>query len=199
MRRGRAPARSQRGVVVFIALIVLVAMMLAGVAMMRASGGAILTAGNLAFRQNATAAGDRGLEVARAWLNAQGPVTLQTTIAASGYCETWQPDFKPFDPATWTACTGGTSPTITVQNAGADAAGNTVTYVIHRMCRMTGVVGTTGGQECVTVSDPGKGGPKRALEGGEKALVGATQPYYRVTARIQGPKNTVSYVQTMLY
>jgi len=199
LRRRRAPARSQRGVVVFIALIVLVAMMLAGVALMRSSGSAILTAGNLAFRQNATSSGDRGLEAARTWLNGQGPVPLQGTIAASGYCETWQTGFNPFDQATWTQCTGGTAATITIQNAGTDAAGNAVTYVIHRMCRNTGAVANAGGQECVTVSDPGKGGPKRALEGGEKALTGTSQPYYRITARIVGPKNTVSYVQTMMY
>jgi Tfp pilus assembly protein PilX len=201
LRRRGAPAHAQRGVVVFIALIVLVAMMLAGVAVMRSSGSAILTAGNLAFRQNATTSGDVGLEAARTWLSGQGPVTLQGPVAASGYCDTWTPDFKPFDPATWTQC--GTAPdpvtAITVRNAGTDSSGNTVTFVIHRMCKKPGPVGNTGGQECVTVSDPGKGGPKRAFEGGEKALTGATQPYYRVTARIAGPKNTVSYVQTMLY
>jgi hypothetical protein len=178
-------------------------MMLAGVAMLRSSGSAILTAGNLGFRQNATAAGDRGLETARVWLNAQGPVTLQLAVAAAGYCETWHGDFKPFDQATWTQCPDGNTPSvnrnITVQNAGTDAAGNTVTYVIHRMCKMTGAVSNTGGQECVTLSDPSKGGPKRALEGGEKALTGTSQPYYRITARIVGPKNTVSYVQTMMY
>jgi hypothetical protein len=48
----------------------------------------------------------------------------------------------------------------------------------------------------VTISDPGKGGPKEA---GSKALVGTAQVYFRVTARIEGPKNTVSYVQTMMY
>ena len=68
-QRRCAPQRSQRGVVIFIALIVLVAMTLAGIAMMRSSGSAMLTAGNLGFRQNATASGDLGLETARTWLS----------------------------------------------------------------------------------------------------------------------------------
>src|SRR5262245_35886307 len=169
--RGRsAPQRAQRGVVVFIALIVLVAMMLAGIAMMRSSGSAILTAGNLAFRQNATVAGDRGLEEARVWLTGQGPIPLQSMNAAKGYCEMWEPGFNPRDyPTAWKKCTntatGAVTP-MTVQTVGPDAAGNTVTYVIHRMCLRTGAVDLVG-QECVTVADPGKGGPKEA---GTKAL-----------------------------
>jgi Tfp pilus assembly protein PilX len=193
MPRRCAPARSQRGVVVFIALIVLVAMMLAGVAMMRASGGAILTAGNLAFRQNATVSGDLGLETARAWLNAQGPVTLETTNAALGYYATWD---SAFNPLTWGKANWDDPGKALQVNGGAtDAAGNRMSYVIHRMCLNTGPI-SAAGQECVTVSDPGKGGPKEA---GTKSLVGTSQAYFRITARIEGPKNAVSYVQTMMY
>jgi hypothetical protein len=67
------------------------------------------------------------------------------------------------------------------------------------MCAVAGATSGTGApanQECVTVSDPGKGGPKEA---GQVALIGTSQVYFRVTARIEGPKNTVSYVQTMVY
>jgi hypothetical protein len=193
MRRRRAPARSQRGVVVFIALIVLVAMMLAGIATMRASGSAIMTAGNLALRQNATVSGDLGIESARTWLAAQGPVTLETTNAAVGYYSTWD---TAFDPIGWGAANWQDSTKAFQVNGGTpDAAGNKISYVVHRMCLNTGAVATAG-QECVTISDPGKGGPKEA---GSKALVGTAQVYFRVTARIEGPKNTVSYVQTMMY
>jgi len=189
-QRRCAPQRSQRGVVIFIALIVLVAMTLAGIAMMRASGSAMLTAGNLGFRQNATASGDLGLESARTWLSLQGPVTLELRNPARGYYATWN-DKEPvvagevFDPQ--------------VNNGAVDAAGNKVSFVIHRMCAVPGATSGAGApvnQECVTVSDPGKGGPKEA---GSPALTGVSQVYFRVTARIEGPKNTVSYVQTMVY
>ena len=88
MPRRCAPQRSQRGVVIFIALIVLVAMTLAGIAMMRASGSAILTPGNLGFRQNATSAGDLGLESARTWLSTKGPTPLQLRDPTQGYYAT---------------------------------------------------------------------------------------------------------------
>jgi Tfp pilus assembly protein PilX len=192
-RRCAPPPRSERGVVVFIALIVLVAMMLAGIATLRSSGSAILTAGNLAFRQGATVAGDLGTEAGLAWLAKQGAVTLESPDAAKGYCAT-------FNPITWGESNWKDAAKAVQVNAGApDAAGNRVSYVIHRMCALVGTIAGTGapaGQECVTLSDPGKGGPKEA---GQKALTGTSQVYYRITARIEGPKNTVSYVQTMVY
>jgi type IV pilus assembly protein PilX len=206
MQRRCAPPRSERGVVVFIALIVLVAMTLAGLATLRASGSAILTAGNLGFRQGATIAGDLGGESALAWLTKQGPITLEARDPAKGYYSTWN-DLEPplaagqtFNPLTWGESNWKNAARAVQVNAGAvDAAGNRVSYVIHRMCAVSGAIAGTGApanQECVTVSDPGKGGPKEA---GQKALVGTSQVYYRITARIEGPKNTVSYVQTMVY
>jgi Tfp pilus assembly protein PilX len=202
MQRRCVPPRSQRGVVVFIALIVLVAMMLAGVATMRASGGAILTAGNLGFRQNATLAGDLGLEAARAWLSAQTPSKLETTNGAQGYYATWNeqlPALPPggaWDPVLWGENNWKDSAkAVQVNPTMPDAAGNTVSYVIHRMCRDPGSV-ELADQECVLLSDPGKGGPKEAQE---KAFVGTSQVYFRVTARVEGPKRTVSYVQAMMY
>jgi Tfp pilus assembly protein PilX len=220
MRRGGPPRKSERGVVVFIALIVLVAMMLAGIATLRSSGSAILTAGNLAFRQSATVSGDVGAETGITWLMAQGPITLETRNASRGYyptsndlvsppprtanCSGAAPAAnEPLEP-NWPVCWGTANwldPTKAVQvNSGAyDAAGNRVSYVIHRMCAVAGAIAGTGApanQECVTLTDPGKGGPKEA---GAKALTGTSQVYYRITARIEGPKNTVSYVQTMVY
>ncbi len=82
-------------------------------------------------------------------------------------------------------------------NLGADPAGNPeVRYVIHRMCDLAGNPGsvncvrtTTGG-----TSDSTKGG---ATYGGA-ALPSTSQIYYRITARVTGPRNTVSYVQMMV-
>ena len=49
----RGPRRAQEGVVLFIALIVLVAMSLAGVALMRSVDTALVVAGNFAFKKSA--------------------------------------------------------------------------------------------------------------------------------------------------
>jgi type IV pilus assembly protein PilX len=187
-----APAwPSQRGVVLFIALIVLVAMTLVGLAVMRSTGGSTMLAGNLSFRQNATVSGDLGIEAAHSWLIAQGPLTLESNDSANGYYAAWD---TTFDPKTFTNWHN--------PNLATDAAGNRVQFVIHRMCAVAGAIAgpaTPAGQECVTLADAGKTGSKGGVAYGEKALTASSQPYYRITARIDGPKNTVSYVQMMMY
>jgi Tfp pilus assembly protein PilX len=183
--------RTQRGVVLLIALIVLVAMSMVGLAVMRASGGSLLMAGNLSYRQNATAAGDYGIELARTWLTTQGPGTLAGPVSTSGYFANWDSTFNP------STFTGWYDPGLP-----ADAGGNSVTYVIHRMCLVDGdVTGSAApaNQECVTLADPAKSGSKGGVQYGEKALTGTAQVYYRITAKVTGPKNTVSIVQAMVY
>ena len=72
LRRLATPSRrqpaSQQGMVLLIALVVLVAVMVAGIAMIRSVDTATLVAGNLAFEQAATHAADRGVEAAVARL-----------------------------------------------------------------------------------------------------------------------------------
>jgi type IV pilus assembly protein PilX len=189
--RPASARRSQRGVVLFIALIVLVAMTLVGLAVMRSTGSSTMMAGNLSFRQNATVSGDLGIESALAWLTAQGPVTLESDDANNGYYASWDTAFNPLTFNNW-------------HNPGlaTDAAGNRVQYVIHRMCALAGAITAPSAppnQECVTLADAGKTGSKGGVAYGEKALAASSQPYYRITARIDGPKNTVSYVQMMMY
>src|SRR3989304_2733091 len=62
--RARSAAGSQKGMVLFIALIVLVAMTLAGLALVRSVDTANVIAGNLAFQPSTLQAGDRGVEAA---------------------------------------------------------------------------------------------------------------------------------------
>jgi Tfp pilus assembly protein PilX len=184
----------QRGAVLFIALIVLVAMSLAGIALIRGVDTANLIAGNLAFKQNATHGGDWGVEQARAWLQLQAATALYNDDAVDKrYWASMQSgaDFTATDPARPDFDWANNS-----FDAGADPAGNQVRYVIHRMCDLAGNPGsvncvrtTTGG-----TADSTKGG---ATYGGA-ALPSTSQIYYRITARVTGPRNTVSYVQVMV-
>lgn len=188
--------RHQRGVVLFIALIVLVAMSLAGVALIRGVDTANLIAGNLAFRQGATHAADWGIEQARAWLNSQSATTLDTdqpgVTNGGGYWANMQSglDFTGSDPAkthfNWSTAT----------NLGTDANGNQVQYVIHRLCNAAGMTSST---QCITSSTGGtSSGTKGGAAYGTFALSGTTQLYYRITTRVVGPRNTTSYVQVVV-
>ena len=60
--------RAERGVVLFVALIVLIIMTLAGLALLRQMGAGTSIAGNVAFKESATSVSDRGVEWGRNWV-----------------------------------------------------------------------------------------------------------------------------------
>jgi type IV pilus assembly protein PilX len=202
-RRNRIGARRERGVVLLIALIVLVAMTLAGLGMMRSIDTGTIVAGNIGFREAAVATADTGIESARTWLMANLN-SLDNDNPAMGYYSTRQDglDFTGnkteggTDGVNW----GGSDPTQVVQGyqlGTVDASGNTVFYLIHRLCSITGSI-NSGPQSCATVAVSGTGSSQSAPDYSSYALAVKNQVYFRVTARVNGPKNTVSYVQAVL-
>jgi type IV pilus assembly protein PilX len=187
--RNVAVPRRQRGVVLFIALIVLVAMTLAGLAMFRSVGTSVVIAGNLTFKQGATSAADRGIEAGRTWLTTQPPAVLQNT-ALPGFYSDWG---QTFDPATfdWS----GKGVLVTADDGG----GNEIRYVVHRLCMTENASVNAPTQQCVTLSSSGFGGSKAGGAYGQLPLSNTIQAYFRITARAVGPKNTVSYVQSIIF
>ena len=183
----RAPLRrAQQGVVLFIALIVLVAMTMAGIAVMRSVDTNVLIAGNLAFRNAALSAADAGIESARDWLTLQPPGDL-INDQLPGYFANWQDTFNPttFD---W----AGDSLLV-----GTDPNGNEIRYIVHRMCAESAK--TVDGTDCFKVATSTSGSSQGTGSYGVTPLSGSAQPYYRITARVEGPRNTVSYVQAFVY
>lgn len=195
-----AGARAQRGVVLFISLIVLVAMSLAGIALMRSVDSGVMIAGNLAFKQSTTLAGDSGVEAARAALNtiAAGSGTpLWNNIGASAYYASLPataPDFTGTDPNktayNWTATNNSVAVT--------GIAGVTdVRYVIHRMCAATGDPGTAGCVKGTTTSSATASQSVRDAASATNFTVSSAQ-YYRITTRVVGPRNTQSFVEVIV-
>jgi Tfp pilus assembly protein PilX len=189
--------RRQRGVILFIALIVLVAMSLAGVALIRGVDNANLIAGNLAFRQGATHAADWGVEMARTWLSSQSSATLDTdqpgVTNGTAYWANMQAnlDFTGRDPNPSKVAFDWS----TASTAVADGNSNNVQFVIHRLCNASGPAAST---NCIRSSTGGTAaGTKGGAAYGTFALSATTQLYYRITARAVGPRNTVTYVQVV--
>ena len=191
--------RRERGVVLFIALLVMVALSLAAIALIRSADTATIVAGNLAFKQAAAAAVDSSVEQAVQVLfdpAGSNPPTGDKTVnradlnyfacvqADGGGC---LPSGNPIPevPAVLVTKTGLTPPT-------ADAAGNTSYYVIERMCNSAGPAIPA---NC-NIAAAGLG----ADAGTEHydAIQFPSGPYYRVTVRVEGPRNTVQYAQAML-
>ena len=191
-----APRVRQRGVILMILMIVLVAMTLAGIALVRSVDTSNIIAGNLAFQQAAINAGDVGTETAVTWLqNNVAGNTLQQSIPAQGYVASRQ------DPAagqSWDAFwTNTLVPAGQVVTLTQDAnTGNTVSYTIQRMCAQVGdpAVPLT---DCAVLQTVGTSAGS-SKGSGVIALQYNSQVYYRITSRIVGPRNTVAYVQTIV-
>lgn len=186
--------RRERGVVLFIALIVLVAMALAGIALVRSVDTGVLVAGNLAFKQGATAAADMAVESARSWLITNKDI-LADDHTTDGYYSTWQEglDLTGNDPTKTDLNWASAGKALTT-----DAAGNTAIYIIHRMCQDTGSDTTN----CVRNADSSAaftGYTGRAGYGSGSIQTELALVFFRVTVRVTGPRNTVSYVQSVLY
>lgn len=191
----------QRGTMLIIALIVLVAMTLAGIAMMRSVDTSTIAAGNIAFKQSGVHSADSGVQAGFAWLNANiGAAALNNDNNAAansaGYFSSapaTDPDWT--NPSVWT--------TAALVNGGAkDDAGNVVSYYIHRLCSVPNCApnATCGGTVNICGSTPSN----TAISGegvDQSAPNFFTLPpaiHYRVTARVTGPRNSVTVVQTTM-
>lgn len=209
-RRGRP---QQRGIVLIVSLIVLVAMTLAALALTRSVYTSNVIAGNLAFQQAATHSADQGIEAAVAWLeNNNGKATstegasctsgssttaLHCDHTAQGYIAHRQ---DPTESQTWaTYWTDNIEPNNLARTIGTDTAGNTVSYVIQRMCSSEGDSQSTT-NDCTVAptasSSTCSGGS--SCDAQRKNLDSVSQVYYRITVRVVGPRNTQSFVQSMV-
>jgi len=192
--------RHQRGMMLIIALIVLVAMTLVGIATMRSVDTASLVAGNIAFKQSTTGGADEGLQAAYLWLslNATGS-QLDNDNGTVGYFSN-VPGIEP----DWSQDSNWTNGK-TLNNGNPDAAGNTIAYIIHRMCPQRNCKANS--NSCPTGGLPNPCGqtPDMSAVSGEgsdnsRGHTFTKQPgiHYRITARAKGPRNSVTVVQTMM-
>ncbi len=201
--------KQQQGLVLFLALIALVVMSLAAVALIRSVDTNNLIAGNISFKQAATTSADAGVEAAITMLiamrdnpaNAGLNVLLDAThtfnitpATHNGYYSSAN-TLNLSSSATWDDVNNVLLPT-------PDASGNTIRYIVERMCRTPNVaikdadclfsnaLLDTNGQQVKL--------PQNICDGPGCPVAGQT-PQIRVTARVTGPKNSISYVQAFVY
>lgn len=193
----RAAHHSQRGIVLILALIVLAAMTLAGIGLMRSVFTGNRVAGNLAFQQAATHSADAGIEAAIAWLEANNadvtnPLFQDKDVGGVnlGYFASKGNPVNQSWEQWWNGLPAGR-----INTRAPDAAGNTVAFVIHRLCNATG--DPSGGAAC-DASPTVVGAEGGSRGSGVLALAVPSQRYYRVTVRVTGPRNTVSFVQSVV-
>jgi type IV pilus assembly protein PilX len=196
-RPGSAPASRQRGVMLIIALIVLVAMTMAGIGMMRSADTATVVAGNIAYKQATIAGADTGLQEAYWWLTSNSlGVVLHTTNTGVGYISS-----VPADEPDWSKALSWSNAKV-LNSGNPDAYGNVVSFLVHRMCPVpncapeatclssVNTCGSTPNTQLVTGDGLDRSKPSFATR--------PPQVHYRITARAVGPRNSVTIVQTMV-
>lgn len=183
---------AQRGMVLLVALVVLVAIMIAGIAMMRSVDSTTLVAGNLAFQQSATNSADQGIEKAMAMLRTRSASQLSADDPTNGYFATMTSSQSPAAGQTWQSFWDANL-AAAASDAGTDQAGNHIYFVVHRECQGNGLPGS--GAQCVA-SPAVTTSTGNSQEAGEIELSSASQIYYRITVRVSGPRRTESYVQS---
>ena len=194
--------RQQRGLVVFIAMLVMLALALAGIALIRSTDTATRVNGNLVFKHAATSAVDRGIEQTIHALWEASPTLDRTqhdaatnyyacVRAANGGCLA-AGSAVPKIPDLLKGASGCAGAGLASGLVANDAAGNTSCFVIERMCLNTGpAVGSNCNMSTASFgADPG------TIH--YRGLVRPGDAFYRVTVRVEGPRNTVSYAQSML-
>ena len=179
----------QQGVVLFIALIVLVVMSMAGIAMNRSIETSLGIAGNLAFRKSTLQGTEKAMANAISWLdnnrsilNLVGTVNPATTgyyfapAKSRGSDNAWTSDY-------WT----------TAFNAGTDTLGNSLSYKIERMCEDSTL--SYADTTCLLGAPSDTNSNNGNTAGTGFQFLPPPPLVLRITARAVGPRNSTSIVQ----
>jgi Tfp pilus assembly protein PilX len=189
------PSRQQGMVATLIALIVLVVTLFAVVALMHSVDTSNTVAGSLAFRQAVLQEAERAYGQVKS-LTIYAPPASDADDASVAYFASVQTasEVRPDLPK---ALYDKDLTKIKEISYGTTSSGNKVYYMIERLCPVTGAAtlsscivpgkALTGGTSSNTTSDPGI--PFNTT--GSAAA-------YRLSVRVDGPRNAVAFVQTML-
>jgi Tfp pilus assembly protein PilX len=191
-------AQRQRGVVLFIALIALVAITLASIALMRSVDTANVIAGNFAFRESTIHTTDLGTENAIAALPTLIGTTGKTASANQYFPVRKSVDALGIPDIDWR----------NVPKTSITGTGNDVQYVVERMCDAvvnptTGATISANGPDqtnrndvtdfCITTPQCSPG-----VSINTPPFCVAGDINYRITTRVVGPRGTVSVVQSIV-
>jgi Tfp pilus assembly protein PilX len=183
----------QRGVVMFVALIVMVAMALAALALIRSVDTTTSVVGNLGFRQASILPANAAVEEVVAAMFEKKLIDLTRNDITQNYYAAKQAN----EDSRGIPKQLQKQSNFTLTRILTPGGGNEVRYVIERMCQGEGPVAPAGTEWYPLNCDmlkPKVGGTTTA----EEALTANPYPFYRLTVRVDGPRNTASFVQVML-
>lgn len=216
MRRGRPGRCAQHGVSLLFALLAIMALSLAAIGLVRSVDTSALVVGNIGFKLDATASGDRGGEMAIAWLQANvAGTTLDANAVASGYYATSldaldatgrRPGGAGRAVVDWAgdscATVNGAYSACLAPSASVATGNNSVSWIITRLCAAAGSKDDAS-NSCATSLASGTAPDTNSGDvsySAQRALVTATAfPYFRIVVRTVGARNTVSFTETIVH
>ena len=188
-RRSQRDGGRPRGIALVVALIVLAAMSLAATALIRAVDTTVAIAGNLGLRDAAIPAIDVAIEAAWAALYERNLIAdRDRDLPAQGYYASRQAGEDVRGVPRLLQRTEGYPEGAPVQDAG---NGNTARYVIERICL---VPGPPTPANCALVRPYGVAATAIVEPDTAPPMV----PVFRLTARVDGPRHTVTHAQAMI-
>jgi Tfp pilus assembly protein PilX len=177
-------ALRQRGVALPVMLIVLAVMLISGAYLLKASNMTTITTSNLAYQSALNKANDLALMAGAEWLSSTWSTNkslLDSDSTADGYVALLNTTQTVHSTGFWTG-----SKTVV------DPSGNSIEYVIHRLCSQAQPYNANGNQCMQTTANPATLGSSVALGSSLSStavqLAGSPQLHYIITARISGPR-----------
>ncbi|WP_427911746.1 pilus assembly PilX family protein [Ramlibacter sp. MMS24-I3-19] len=217
MPRHARSIRRQGGSSLLFTLMAMIVLAFAAVALTRSVDTSTLIMGNLGFKQDTLMASNVAAERAISWL--QGQVTgasLDNDQAASGYYAATPARLDPSGNKTnagdkyslidWDGDNCASVPSGNRLTCGllpySDPTlvnGNSVRYVILRLCNNTGAASGTNLCMRPAVASTATSSERGELQPGGRISTTSASPYYQVIVRVTGPRNTVSYTETLVH
>jgi type IV pilus assembly protein PilX len=218
--RPRALRSTQRGISLLFALMALVILGFGAVALTRSVDTGTLIMGNLAFKQDTLAASSSGAEKAINWLKTQLD-TPGTAVALNGDINNHGYYAAAIDKLDVTATRTSSTNKLPTVNWDGDCNGlpsgafetcefapyaepdrvngNKIQWLITRLCDKAEV--PSGTNPCVRppAASTSTASERGELQPGGRISRGVASPYYRIIVRVEGPRNTVSYTESLVH
>jgi len=176
------PLQMQRGIALPVMLIMLTVMLVSSIYLLKSSTSTTLTTANLAYESALSKAADLGVHTGFAYLrDIPNAALLEVNQPGNGYVATMSPTWTVSTPAFWTG-------SVTLP---ADASGNRVEYVIHRLCDFAGPYNAVNNRCQLTSARPNSKTSQpygRSGRSDSPNYLDQPQLHYVVTARIAGAR-----------
>lgn len=182
----------QKGITLVLALIALVVLLFSGVALMKSFESSSVLAGNLAFKRDMVNQAERGVATAIKDLRSGGNLATEAIRENDSLANNYSATILPSDSrGIPTQLIDDSIFSGTATDNTDSASGVTIRYLIDRQCAHSGTYST---EHCIVVpggsTTPGGGHWTQKNKADSES-----QPVYRISVRVTGPRGTRAYAQ----